>query len=81
MDADGKLGRLYSARTTPHMFVIAPNGTLAYMGAIDDNPSSNSADVATAKNYVKSAVDAVMKGQKVNPAVTRPYGCGVKYRG
>jgi len=81
IDADGKLGRLYSARTTPHMFVIAPNGTLAYMGAIDSNPSSKPGDISGAKNYVTSAVDAVLKGQKVDPAVTQPYGCSVKYKG
>jgi peroxiredoxin len=80
IDADGKLGQLYSARTTPHMFVIAPNGTLAYMGAIDSNSSSNPADVATAKNYVAAAVDAVSKGQKMDPATTQPYGCSVKYK-
>ncbi|MBM0742046.1 thioredoxin family protein [Phormidium sp. CLA17] len=81
IDADGKLGKLYSARTTPHMFIIAPNGTLSYMGAIDNNPSSEPKDVGTAKNYVTSAVNAVLKGQKVDPAVTQPYGCSVKYKG
>ncbi len=80
LDQEGKIGRLYDARTTPHMFVIAPNGTLAYMGAIDSISSSNKADVGKAKNYVSSALDEVLKGQKVSTSATQPYGCTVKYR-
>lgn len=79
LDPDGKIGRLYSARTTPHIFVITSNGTLAYMGAIDSIPSANKADIAKAKNYVSAALDTVLKGQKVDTTVTQPYGCSVKY--
>ncbi|MBD2775571.1 thioredoxin family protein [Iningainema tapete] len=79
LDSDGKIGRLYNARTTPHMYVIASNGTLAYMGAIDSISSSDQADVPKAKNYVSAALDTVSKGQKVDPSVTQPYGCTVKY--
>lgn len=79
LDPDGKLGRLYGARTTPHMFVIAPNGNLAYMGAIDDKPSANKDDVATAKNFVAEALSAIKAGKPVATATTQPYGCSVKY--
>ncbi|MDW8200395.1 MAG: thioredoxin family protein [Cyanobacteriota bacterium SKYGB_h_bin112] len=79
LDPDGKLGRLYGARTTPHMFVIAADGTLAYMGAIDSIASSNKADVAKAENYVTKAIEQVLKGEPVTNAVTQPYGCSVKY--
>ncbi len=79
LDSDGKVGRLYNARTTPHMFVIAADGTLAYMGAIDSIASSDKADVAKADNYVNAALDQVLKGQPVTNATTQPYGCTVKY--
>jgi hypothetical protein len=79
LDPDGKIGRLYKARTTPHMFVIDPQGTLIYMGAIDDKPSADWSDVKTADNYVKTALNAVAQNQPIDPSVTRPYGCSVKY--
>lgn len=79
LDPEGTLGRLYGARTTPHMFIIAPNGTLAYMGAIDDRPSANKDDVAGARNYVAEALNAIRAGQPVPVATTQPYGCSVKY--
>lgn len=79
LDPDGKVGRLYSARTTPHMFVIVPDGTLAYMGAIDSISSSDKTDVPKAKNYVSAAVEQVLKGQPVTTQTTQPYGCTVKY--
>jgi peroxiredoxin len=76
LDPSGKLGHLYDARTTPHMFVIDGAGTLVYMGAIDDRPAANPAG---ARNYVREALDAVAAGRPVAVAVTRPYGCSVKY--
>jgi len=79
LDPDGKIGKLYGARTTPHMFVIAPNGNLAYMGAIDDKPTANKDDVATAKNFVAEALTAIKAGKPVAVATTQPYGCSVKY--
>lgn len=79
LDPAGDVGRAYRARTTPEMFVIDPEGVLLYMGAIDDNPSSRPEDVETAKNYVEAALDAAMAGEPVETAVTRPYGCSVKY--
>ncbi len=79
LDPDGKLGRLYEAKTTPHMFVIDPNGTLIYDGAIDDRPTTDVSDVPGAHNYVDAALTAAMAGQPVQVSVTRPYGCSVKY--
>lgn len=79
MDSDGRTGKAYGARTTPHMYVIDAKGTLAYAGGIDDKPSANPADVKTAKNYVNAALGDVLAGKAVAQAVTRPYGCSVKY--
>lgn len=79
LDPEGRIGRLYDARTTPHMFVIDAQGTVAYMGAIDDKPTANQADVKVARNYVSEALAAVAAGQPVKSPVTRPYGCSVKY--
>jgi peroxiredoxin len=80
LDPDGKVGRLYDARTTPHMFVVSAEGTLVYMGGIDNKPTANTADIKTAKNYVRAAIDSVMAGRPVEEAVTRPYGCSVKFK-
>jgi len=78
-DADGTIGKLYHAKTTPHMFIIDKDGNLAYQGAIDDNDSADSADAATAKNYVAAALDSMIAGKPVEMAQTNPYGCSVKY--
>jgi len=79
-DPEGTVGRAYGAKTTPHMFVIDDKGILVYAGAIDDKPSSNAADAATAKNYVRAAYDEASAGKPVSTASTAPYGCGVKYK-
>ncbi|MDE1153182.1 MAG: thioredoxin family protein [Micavibrio sp.] len=79
LDADGKVGKLYGAKTTPSMFVIDKDGKLAYAGAIDDKPSTDVDDVKTAKNYVRAALDALAAGKPVETASTKSYGCGVKY--
>lgn len=76
MDEDGKLGMSYGARTTPHMFVIATDGALAYAGAIDEGPSP---DPTTKRNYVRSAIEDLMANRPVKTASTRSYGCGVGY--
>jgi len=78
-DQDGAVGRLYGAKTTPHMYVITADGTLVYNGAIDSIRSANRADIAKAENYVVSALTAVANGEPVKDAATRPYGCSVKY--
>jgi hypothetical protein len=79
MDESGRIGRAYGARTTPHMYVIDPKGTLVYAGAIDSKPTANPADIATATNHVKVALSEALAGKPVSVAQTRPYGCSVKY--
>jgi hypothetical protein len=79
LDPDGRVGRLFDARTTPHMFVIAADGKLAYKGAIDDRPTTRAGDPPAAFNYVRNALNQLVAGKPVDPAVTRPYGCSVKY--
>ncbi len=74
MDADGKIGREYKARTTPHMFIIDKQGYVAYQGAIDSVRSADPADVKGATNYVIQVVDALLAGKKVPVAATQPYG-------
>ena len=79
MDADGKVGRAYGARTTPHMYIVDPAGKLVYAGGIDDKPSTNVADIPRATNYVKAALNESLAGKAVSQANTRPYGCSIKY--
>lgn len=73
------VGRLYGARTTPHMFVITPDGDLVYNGAIDSIPSTNTRDLDRAQNYVTAALAAVTAGDLPAKSTSRPYGCSVKY--
>ena len=79
LDPKGDLGRLYEARTTPHMYIIEPAGMLVYMGAIDDQPTANHASVKGARNYVRETLDALAARRPIALASTRPYGCTVKY--
>ena len=79
IDEDGTVGKLYDAKVTPELFVINPEGTLIYAGAIDDKKSVDAADVAGARNYVKQALDEAMAGNPVSTPQTEAYGCGVKY--
>lgn len=79
LDADGKLGKLFGATTTPNMFVVDASGKLAYAGAIDSIPSFNKDDVTKAENYVSKAVDELLAGKDVATKKTTPYGCSVKY--
>ena len=80
LDPDGSLGHLYAAKTTPHMYIIDPKGTLVYNGAIDDHPTSDQSDIPNSKNYVSVALQEAMSGKKVTDPSTRPYGCSVKYK-
>lgn len=80
LDADGTVGRLYGAKTTPQMFIINPEGKVVYAGAIDDKASAKPEDIATSKNYVKSALDETLAGKPVSTASTVSYGCSVKYK-
>jgi peroxiredoxin len=79
LDEGGAVGRLYEAKTTPHLFVIGADGTLLYKGAIDDQPTVSKDSVAAAKNYVRLALQETLAGRPVSEPVTAPYGCPVKY--
>lgn len=79
IDENGEIGGMYAAKTTPHMYVINPEGVLVYQGAIDDDPSFRQEGIPAAKNYVKAAWEAVAAGEAVEVASTQPYGCSVKY--
>lgn len=78
-DDSGKVGRLYGAKTTPHMFVIDQQGVLKYMGAIDSKRSTDPEDIPGSTNYVMNALNSLLLGREVSPAATKPYGCSVKY--
>ncbi len=78
-DVSGEIGRMYGAKTTPHMYVIDAEGTLVYQGAIDDKPTADQADIEGATNYVTNALDALKDGKLPEISTTQPYGCAVKY--
>ncbi len=79
LDTAGRVGKAYGARTTPHMYVINPEGTLMYTGAIDDRPTARHSDIEGARNYVREALAAMADGGDIPKKVTRAYGCSVKY--
>lgn len=79
LDASGDIGRAYGAKTTPHMFVIDPKGTLVYAGGIDNIPSADPADIGKAQNFVKLALADIKAGKPVATTTSKPYGCSVKY--
>ena len=75
LDESGTVGKLYGAKTTPHMFVIS-KGTIVYEGAIDDRPDT---EAPGKNNYVRAALQQLGAGKTIDPAQTKPYGCSVKY--
>ncbi len=79
LDPTGTLGHLYDAKTTPHIFIINPKGSLVYNGAIDDRPTTDVSDVNGAKNYVSLALAEATSGKPVSNPTSRPYGCSIKY--
>jgi peroxiredoxin len=79
LDPDGQVGHTFGARTTPHMFVIDPKGTLIYAGGIDNHKSPDPESIAGATNYVSQALDESMAGKPVSVPTAQPYGCSVKY--
>jgi hypothetical protein len=79
VDADSTTARLYQAKTTPHMFVIDPQGMIVYAGAIDDRPSARPEDPPIARNYVQAALSQATEGKPVSTPSSVPYGCSIKY--
>jgi len=81
LDPTGAIGHEYEAKTTPHMFIIDPNGKLIYEGAIDDHPTADPSDIKASKNYVDEVLSAAMAGKPLPVSYTASYGCSVKYAG
>ena len=79
VDGDGKIGKAYDAKVTPHLYIIDKEGKLVYNGAIDSKDSIEAADVDTADKLFANALTAVLDGKEVANAKNKPYGCGVKY--
>lgn len=79
LDPKGAIGKVYGAKTTPHMYIIDGNGRLVYKGGIDDRATADTADIAKARNHVLAALGEMKAGKPVSVAETRPYGCSVKY--
>ena len=79
VDKDGKVGKMYGAKTTPHMYIINKDGKLIYAGGIDDKASTDLEDIKGAKNYVSLALDELLAGKNVSVQSSKPYGCSVKY--
>lgn len=79
LDPTGKVGMLFGAKTTPHMYVINKKGMVAYQGAIDDQPDTNPDSIKTAKNYLSEALDELISGKEITAHTTRAYGCSIKY--
>ena len=79
VDSDGKVGKMYGAKTTPHMYIINKDGKLVYAGGIDDKASTDLEDIKGAKNYVSLALDELLAGKNVSVQSSKPYGCSVKY--
>ena len=80
LDPEGKIGTLYGAKTTPHMFIINKDGTIVYQGAADDIKSTDIADIEKANNYIDAALTEVLAGEPVTVPETKSYGCSVKYK-
>lgn len=80
LDPRGQVGRLYEAKTTPHMFLIDPKGVLVYKGAIDSKNTTDADDIPASKNYVSAALDEALAGKPIAATDTKPYGCSVKYK-
>jgi peroxiredoxin len=80
MDEDGKTGQAYSARVTPHMYIVNAQGLLVYAGGIDSIPSAREADIAKATNYVRQGLGELLAGKPISTPTSQPYGCSVKYK-
>ncbi|MEO7391578.1 MAG: thioredoxin family protein [Ramlibacter sp.] len=79
-DPEGTAGKAHGARTTPHLYIVDPQGRLIYAGGIDSIPSSDPGDIKTAVNYVRQGLSEALAGKPISAATTRPYGCSIKYK-
>lgn len=79
LDPTGKVGKMYEAKTTPHMYVINKDGVLIYQGAIDDKPDTNQESIKGARNYVREAINKTLAKEPIKAGTTKAYGCAVKY--
>ena len=80
LDPSGEIGKLYGAKTTPHVFIVDPKGNVIYMGAADSINSTDTGDIAKATNYIDLALSEALAGKPVTTPETKPYGCSVKYK-
>jgi hypothetical protein len=74
MDPTGATGKAYGARTTPHLFVIDPQGRVAYQGAFDDRPGLGREASEGARCFVSEVLEAGLAGREIPVADTRSYG-------
>jgi len=81
LDSEGAMGRAYGAVVTPHMFIVAANGNLAYAGAISDKATMDAKEARASKNFVKAALEDLAAGRKIATPSTRPFGCTIAYSG
>ena len=81
LDPEGRVGRAYGARVTPHMYIVNAQGALAYAGGIDSIPSARMADIEKATNYVRQGLDELLAGKPLSTPTSQPYGCSIKYKG
>src|SRR5204862_7388931 len=75
-DEDQSVARAYGARTTPDVFVVARDGTLAYRGA----PDADHQDPSQGAAWLRGAVEAVLADRQPDPSETKPVGCSVKWK-
>lgn len=80
IDESGIVGKMYGAKSTPHMFIVDPTGNLAYAGGIDDKTTPDQEDIKIAKNFIKVNLDAGLAGKPFPVKTSKPYGCSVKYK-
>ena len=80
MDESGRIGQMYGAKTTPHMYIVSPQGQLIYAGGIDSIPSARVDDIKTATNYVRQGLTEALGGKALSVSSSRAYGCSIKYK-
>lgn len=73
-DAGNAVADAYGAITTPHIFVIHPDGLIVYQGAIDDRSFRQPEPTV---NYLDAAVEALLAGRYPEIAETPSYGCTI----